>query len=67
MSEDFIITASELKAAGFCYSGQFKWFRQQGLDLQAHLRSGTLASVLLATGDGLAVRAVGLIEARRHG
>ena len=62
-----MITAEELKAAGFCFTGQFKWFRQQGLDLKAHLAVGTIASVMLATGDGLGIRAVEMVRAKRNG
>lgn len=67
VEQDIIITAAELDAAGFCYSGQFKWFRQHGLDMKKHLAEGTLSSVLLATGDGLAIRAISTVRTRRDG
>lgn len=64
---DFIVSAAELKKVGFCYSGQWDWFKRQGLDMKQHLECGTPASVLLATGDGFGARAVALVKALRNG
>ena len=63
---DFIITARELQAKGFCASGQWRWFEAHGLDFKAFLKDGIAASALLATGDALGIRAVELVGAGRE-
>lgn len=65
--DDPIISAEQLRAVGFCFSGQMKWFRSQGLDARAHFARGTPQSVLAATGDGFALRAIELLKGRRDG
>lgn len=64
---DPIISAEQLRSVGFCFSGQLKWFRAQGLDAKAHFSRGTPESVLAATGDGFALRAIELLKGRRDG
>lgn len=66
MTEDFIITARNLQAKGFCASGARRWFTAHGLDFNDFLKNGILASELLATGDGMAARAVELVGADRE-
>lgn len=66
-AQDFIVKAEELDKVGFCYTGQLAWFRRHGMDMKEHLEKGTPASLLLATGDGLAVRGVEMVKALRNG
>lgn len=65
--DDFIVTAADLKRVGFCYSRQLDWCRAQGWDFKKHLDCGTSASLLLATGDGFAIKGVQLVKALRNG
>lgn len=67
MSEDFIVTALAAKGVGYCYKGQRRFFHEYWLDFKAHLETGTLASVLVATGDGNAITAVERLRDKRDG
>lgn len=66
MNEDFVITARELQANGFCAHGVKLWFAQYGLDFKDYVKNGIPASVLLATGDALGERAVESVRAYRE-
>lgn len=62
---DLIVTVEHLYSVpnyngtiGFCGRGTRVWFRRHGLDWGAFVRNGIPASVLLATGDALALRVV---------
>lgn len=59
------ITMSELRACGMCSRGTKTWFEAHGLDFKAFLRDGIAAEELLATGDGLGIRAVVLVRSKR--
>ena len=66
MSDDFIITARDLQSKGFCIvPGVRDFFRTYGLDFKDFLKNGISASVLLSTGDGMAVTAVERVRASR--
>lgn len=43
---------------GLCARGARAWFHRHGIDWGAFLRDGVPADVLLATGDGLALKVV---------
>lgn len=58
MSKDVTVTIAHVRAAGLCVHGTRTWFARQGLDFRAFLARGLPASVLLATGDAMAARAV---------
>lgn len=64
---DFVLTVNDLIDCGFCATGQLRWFRSYGLDFKEHLARGTRASVVLATGDAMAIRAVELLRERHRG
>ena len=66
MTEDFIITARDLQAKGFCAPGARRWFHAHGLDFNDFLKNGIAASALLATNDGMAARAVELVRTDRE-
>lgn len=66
MTEDFIITARDLQAKGFCIvPGVKNFFRNYDLDFRDFMKNGIMASALLATGDGMARKAVELVGAGR--
>lgn len=65
--DDFLIDPHELKAVGFCFKGQRTWLMQRNMDVRDHFDNGTLASVLIESGDGFAQRAVELVKGRRNG
>lgn len=58
MSKDVTVTIAHVRAAGLCVHGTRTWFARQGLDFRDFLARGLPASVLLATGDAMAARAV---------
>jgi len=58
MSKDVTVTIAHVRAAGLCVHGTRTWFARHGLDFRAFLARGLPASVLLATGDAMAARAV---------
>lgn len=55
---DTIVTVNDVRAARLCTAGGRAWFARHGLDWMAFLRDGLPASVILATGDAMAERAV---------
>jgi len=67
MSEtsDFRITARDLISCGFCVRGQKSWCDSHGIDFRSFLENGVSAELLLATGDGLALKAVEMLRQRR--
>jgi hypothetical protein len=58
MSMEVLVTIAHVRAAGLCVHGTRTWFARQGLDFRAFLAHGLPASVLLATGDAMALRVV---------
>jgi len=64
---DFILTVNDLIECGFCATGQMRWFRTHNIDFKEHLARGTRASVVLATEDAMAIRAVEILRERRRG
>lgn len=56
--EDLIIVIGDIRKAGHCVRGARHWFGGRGLDFKAFLKDGLPASVLLATGDALALQVV---------
>ena len=62
---DFHITPRDLIGCGFCARGQKDWFQNNKLDFKNFLANGITANQLLATGDGLAVKAVEMLKVRR--
>ncbi|HXG28026.1 MAG TPA: hypothetical protein VNJ47_04170 [Nevskiales bacterium] len=65
MSSDVLVTIAHVRAAGLCAPGARTWFARQGLDFRAFLAQGLPASILLATGDAMAARVVGVAR-RAH-
>lgn len=65
MSDDFLVTISDLKKVGACHKGTREWAANVGLDWLKFVSKGILASELLATGDHFAERAVMLLRAQR--
>lgn len=59
------IRSRELVQCGMCTEGQKRWFREHDLDFRSFLKNGIAADILLTTGDGLAVKAVEMVRARR--
>lgn len=66
MSADVLVTIAHVRAAGLCVHGTRTWFARQGLDFRDFLARGLPASVLLATGDAMAARAVEVAQARHE-
>ena len=58
MTTDPIITIDDVRAGGNCVRGARGWFDYYGLDFRLFLKEGLPASVLLATGDAMAIRVV---------
>lgn len=52
------VTVNDIRAARLCTHGGREWFARHGLDWAEFLRHGLPESVILATGDALAARAV---------
>lgn len=65
MEDDFLITAADLQRKGFCIRKSRRWAIDNGIDFEAFLRNGILASELVSTGDGMAITAVNLIRGDR--
>ncbi|TXH12496.1 MAG: hypothetical protein E6R03_12810 [Hyphomicrobiaceae bacterium] len=59
------MTARDLIGCGFCARGQKSWFDLNGIDFRSFLENGVSAERLLATGDGLAIKAVEMLRQRR--
>jgi hypothetical protein len=64
-ASDLPIRSRELVQCGMCTKGQKQWFSEHGLDFTDFLKNGVAVEVLLATGDGLATKAVEMVRARR--
>lgn len=64
-ASDAPIRSRELVQCGMCTKGQKQWFEERGLDFRDFLKNGIAADTLLATGDGLATKAVEMVRARR--
>ena len=63
--DDPIVTADDVVKAGHCVvPGLRDWCKQYDLDLRTFVKAGYPASVLLATGDALAIRVVELKRLR---
>lgn len=62
-----IVRIEDMRRAGHCVSGVKRWFEAHGLDFRAFLKDGIDSEILLATGDGLAVRVVRMTEEHRNG
>lgn len=68
-----IVTMQDLRTipgltrrGGFCAPNARAWAARYGLDFRAFVRHGIDADVLLATGDGFAVRLVEWARQRRE-
>lgn len=57
-NNDFIVRISHLRAAGYCNREPRVWFARQGLSWSDFATQGINASVLVATGDPLALKVV---------
>ena len=51
----------------YCARGSRRWFARVGLDWAAFVRDGIDSEVLLATGDGMAIRLVEHVAAKQEG
>lgn len=65
MSDEPVITITDVRRAGHCVSGARAWFERHGLDFRAFLRDGIPAADMLATGDGQGIQVVERTRARR--
>lgn len=68
-----IVTMQDLRTipgltrrGGFCAPNSREWARRNGLDFRAFVREGVDAEVLLATGDGFAIKLVEWARQRRE-
>lgn len=67
MSDDPIITISDMRRVGFCVSGVRRWFAAHNLDFKDLLKNGIPASKLLATEDALGKKVVDFVMGGDHG
>lgn len=58
MTDDPLITITDVRRAGHCVSGARRWFEAYGIDFKAFLTNGVPASVMMATNDALGMRVV---------
>lgn len=58
MSDDPVITITDVRRAGHCVSGARRWFEAHGLDFKDFLANGVPSSVMAATNDALGLRVV---------
>lgn len=56
--DDFTVTISDVRAAGFCTRGARAWFDARGVGFREFLKHGVSASYMLATEDPHAARIV---------
>lgn len=70
---DLIVTMQDLRTipgltrrGGFCAPNARAWAQRNGLDFRAFVRNGVDAGVLLATGDGFALKLVAWARQRRE-
>lgn len=54
------------RRGGLCAPNSRAWARRNGLDFRAFVREGVDAEVLLATGDGFAIKLVEWARQRRE-
>lgn len=64
---DLIVTATDVRAVGFCMSGTRRYFEANNLDFRDFLQHGIAAARLLALGDVFADRAVDKARERVNG
>lgn len=64
MTDELVITVSDVRAARFCTHGMRVWFAHHGFDLSTFLREGLPASKFEATGDALALHLVASARSR---
>jgi len=62
--DDFIVTIDDLRKTGHCVVGIKRWFGANGLDFNNAVKNGIAASVLLSTGDEMAVEVVAKVRKR---
>lgn len=58
MADDAVVRVEHLRSANMCIRGAKQWARYMGIDFDAFVRDGIVASKLEATGDALALRVV---------
>lgn len=58
MPDELMIRPCHLRAAGYCNREPRKWFERQGLSWTEFVTVGIRESVLVATGDPLALNVV---------
>lgn len=59
---DTIVRIDHLRAAGYCNREPRIWFKRHGLNWSVFATEGLPASVLIATGDPLAMRVVEIAQ-----
>ncbi len=59
-----MVTMNDVRAAGLCSHGAREFFARNQLDWMAFLNGGLPASVIMATQDGMAARAVAMARKR---
>lgn len=64
---DVIVKPKHVRAAALCTKGARAWFKDNNLDWSRFVIEGLPASVLLATGDPLAARAVAKAQEEADG
>lgn len=62
-----LITFQDVRDAGYCASGQRRWFEAYNLDFRDFLKNGITEERLLSTGDALAQRVVDMKLERAGG
>ena len=64
MTDELLVTPTDCEKAGVCPPGVHTFAKAHGIDLREFVRHGVPASVLRATGDPDALRAVAFAERR---
>lgn len=64
---DPMVTLTHCRSLGYCARGMREFFQRHGLDWQAFRECGLPASVIEATGDGMAMRAARLAREEMKG
>jgi hypothetical protein len=62
-----IVTIEDVRKAGHCVRGCRAWGEQHGFDFRAFLKNGLPESVVLATGDEMALDIVQRKQERERG
>lgn len=65
LETDTTITMDDCIRAGHCPSGVRRWFHDHQLDFRQHMKAGTSANAMLATGDAQGGQVVSRTLARR--